>query len=379
MSIPGLNEPFHEFYDQYSIRGDRLVIPDHFDFYHPDNQDDYSCIAVICPSRTKGAQRWTYKGRCLTIGIYRDEGRETAKRTVRTISWARTGKTLKITDPRKHNLNAGDLIDLWNINVESMYNVKVESVFDEYSFFIQGHLVGSSTGASGSYQPQAEIDFYQDYRVFRILPSFKLITVAELYEIFDLTAPSISTSSRTIYNITTSKDVQVPNVKTLSTNYELPTKSVAKDEILPLARRFDQVYDEDGNPLELNYRDDGMVVPTDNVDSKFKNEHRYLANSNGDQSKIYVYDYYGIELNDVNRGPHHSTDVVVRDTTTSKIIGNLSVKKDNNGDPVYSRTLNDEFGNLAIGVQLNNALVVRKQVLPLSLDSFNRPVKKPYK
>jgi hypothetical protein len=58
-------------------------------------------------------------------------------------------------------------------------------------------------------------------------------------------------------------------------------------------------------------------------------------------------------------------------------IGNLKVKLDNAGDPVYAGKLHDEFGNLAIGVQQNNALTVRKQILPLALDIFNRPIKTP--
>jgi hypothetical protein len=101
------------------------------------------------------------------------------------------------------------------------------------------------------------------------------------------------------------------------------------------------------------------------------------GNDEAKNSKIYAYDFYGIDLNDSSRGPYFSDKIVIRNEKIEGDIGNLLVKNDNEEKPIYSGKIHDEYGNLAIGVQENNSLVIRKQILPLKLDLFNRPLKKP--
>jgi hypothetical protein len=379
-SIPGLNEPFHEFYDLYSTPVEEFSIPYYFNKYAPDNQDDYNCTMVISPSTEKGARKWTLNGKIITIGIYRDEGREAQKPAIRNnITWERSGTKITLTDTRKHRLSVGETIDVWNVNISSYGGIEVTEVLDDYRFRFRATVMGGTSGTEGSYQSHSIINFYETYRVFRLLPSFKLISLAELNQIFSDVAPKSSAARRTMFNISENKEKAIPLVKSSDTNYELPAKTVTKDSMLGLTRRYNQVYDENSEPLKLSYEDNGRVAAYYNVDSAYSNEQIFRKSPpvNSSESRIYVYDFYGVDLNDSQRGPYHSSDIVTVDDTVSGDIGNLKVKLDNAGDPVYAGKLHDEFGNLAIGVQQNNALTVRKQILPLALDIFNRPIKTP--
>jgi hypothetical protein len=157
--------------------------------------------------------------------------------------------------------------------------------------------------------------------------------------------------------------------------------------MLSLQRRFGQVYNEIGDPLKIQYQSQGYPVPVNIVDSKYKNDvitfsqPLKLENSidNSKNSRIYVYDFYGLDLNDPTRGPFYSSDnVTVGSEISSNGTAKLKVKTNNDGSLIYSGKLCDDYGNLAIGVQpLTNTLVSRKLILPLSLDYFNHPIKSP--
>jgi hypothetical protein len=373
-NLPGFNEPFHSYYDQYSIPESELTIPSHFAKFIPDNQDDYNCTLVICPDIEKGAKRWTKNGRIITIGIYRDEGRVSQRAPiVSNVPWVRTGNRLIFNCSAKHRLAVGDIIDVANVNVTQIRAAEVVEVGSPFSFAVKTFPSGVSSGTDAGYQPQKVINFYETYRVFRLLPSFKLITISELNQIFSDTAPVKNLSRRSLHNITTNSDAVLPSAITRSVNYELPKPTVTKDSLLGLRRRFGQEYDEDGRPLKLEYQETGIPVPLNNVDSKYRNDQvfRNTPAINTDTSRIYVYDFYGIDLNDPERGPHYRTDNVYAEN------GLLKVKTNNADEPIYSAKLHDEFGNHAIGVQSNNSLIVRKQILPLKLNAFNIPVKFP--
>jgi hypothetical protein len=376
MTSPAFNDPFNTFYDQYSVNEKDIAIPDHFDSFLPDNQEDYKCIMVISPSLLKGASRWTKDGKWITIGIYRDEGRAPAQRPlISNLSWSRTGTVITVTNTLGHMLHVGDLINLYNISQPDLLNISVNTIVDAYNFSVNCQSSGDISGNFASYQENFITNFYETNRVFRLLPSFKLIPYSEIQNIFTSSAPPQQATRRTLYNITSSQDVNVPGVKNSSVNYELPTQSLPKDENINLQRRFSQVYDETGQPLKLTYDALGLPVKINNVDSPFKNDQIFYndpVDPLGDPY-IYVYDYYGLEINDILRGPYHSTLNVVRDLTISESINNLT----NNITALYNSMLNDAYANLAIGVQQNNALVVRKQILPIALDIYNRPVKNP--
>lgn len=376
MSVPGFNDPFNPYYDQFSIKTNTLVVPNHFDHYVPDNQNDYQCSMVITPSIQKGAIKWTLNGKFITIGIYKDEGRSTSQRPpISGLNWTRSGLFITIIDPAGHKLNVGDSVNVTNVNIPISTNMIVTSVIDAITFTFSGTILGATSGSNASYQDNFLTNFYETRIVFRLLPSFALVPFNTIQQIFSASAPTTQAASRSIDNITTGLSVKIPNGTSASTNYELPTKVVPKNELLPLNRRFDQVYDEQGSPLKISYSNNGAALLPNNMDSSTKNE-QIFNNTNGN-SFIIVYDYYGIPINDNTRSPTFSTTNVIRNEAIVANINNLYIHQDNLGNPIYNSTLYDLFGNLVIGVQNNNALIVRKQILPLTLDLFNRPIKRP--
>lgn len=371
MNFPNFNDPFNSYYDQFSIHVADFNLPENFVSYVPDNQDDYQCVSVIVPSMRKGSSAWTLNEKWITIGIYKDEGRPTSQRPSRTGTWTRSNRTFTINDPVGHKLHTGDLVNVQFDTNNPLTSVPI-TVKDDYNFTVEGQSFGTTAG-SVVYQDDFLTDFSANYRVFRLMPSFNLLTISMLNNIFSLTMP-LSTPTSSIYNFTLGKSVSIPTSSNDSTNYTTPITSYSQD-ILPLLRRFGQIFDASGKPLPLNYMDNGYPVNVNNVDSKFKNSQIFYnppVVSTSDPY-IYAYDFYGIPLNDSTRGFTLSTTNVTRNLTISGNLNNLTV----NPSTGYVSTINDFFGNLAIGVQSNNALVTRKQILPLELDAFNLPTKNP--
>jgi len=302
VSVP-FNDPTNAFYDLYSIDGEDLVVPSHFNWYEPDNRDDFFCTAVISAAPERGAKSWTMGGKWVTIGIFLDEGRG------------------------------------------APYN--------------------------------------QTHRVFRLLPSFKLLSLAELNAIFAATAPDAYTTTRALFDISKNALNQLSSAKTEWVNYEPPTTLPA--DRLPLEIRFDQTYDATGKPLALAYRIDGQPVLVNNVDSKFKNPKILFQTpvvNEGDastttDSRVRVYDFYGLDVNDPTRAPHLASDIITRDVDLPAPLNNIK-RKTSGGVALFTGLLFDKFGHQAVGIQTNNCLVVRLNILPIALDAFNRPVKAPY-
>lgn len=389
MSAPDHNQPFDTFYDQYSVEKRLFEVPVHWDVYRPDGADKTGCVSVIVPSRERGAKVWTYNGRWITLGIYRDSGRAPALRPPETeLTWSRTGKTLWIVSP-EHKLQTGDVVNLYNVNVPQLLN-RVVTKLDDQAFSVESVVFGPETGEHGAFQPTTEWNFYEDSYVFRLLPSFKLVPWSLVQELFEVTTPQAPVARREFYNITTDATVVASAAHTVNTNYDLPVRSLPVVDRLSLERRFDQVYDSDGNPLALKYRVDGEPVAVNNVDSSSKNNPvnysspaanesngGYYDGDDSQNQRIYVYDFYGLDVNDPARGPWHNQNLVTRDPASTSNTGNFLRFEGGDGDPLYAGPLFDEFGNSAVGAQENLALTTIKQVLPLQLDAFNRPTKTP--
>ena len=248
-----------------------------------------------------------------------------------------------------------------------------------------------------------------------MLPSFDLIPWSLVQELFASSAPDQTPQQREIYNITTGLFRLMPMGVSKTTNFNLPLSGRPNSDNLPLNRRFGQIYNEQGNPLKVNYIANGQPVPSKNFDSPNLSKHVafnspivnesvefgifYRTTSGADQrvtdtadlrilnipqnddtfdSRVYVYDFYGLEINDPNRGPYFRTDLITRDLTKPAPFNNIFRDSQNNVE-YYSKTLYDIFGNRVFGLQENNATVIRENLLPLILDRFNRPVKSPIK
>ena len=387
MSV-NFNNPFDPFYDQFSIHEADFSMPSYFSSYVPDNQTDYQCVNVISPAPEKGAVAWTINGsnqinsnvgndeRWITLGIYRDEGRAAAQRpSTSGLSWTRSGYIVTILDP-SHKLHAGDIINVWNINIPIMENVEIISVVTGISFAFNGLISGGSSGSGAMYQENFATNFYENYRVFRLLPSFKLLPYADVLDIFTNTAPIPAKPQKTLYSITTNTNVNLPIGSNDSSNYQLPTIVLPTSSKSSLPRRFGQVYDAGGQPLTITYLQNGYPSYVNNVDSPNKNPQIFnntTVNAPSADPYIYVYDYYGLQINDASRAPTYSTGNIIRNFSISGNVNNFTISPAID----YISTLNDLFGNLSIGVQQDNALVIRKQILPLELNAFNKPIKSP--
>ena len=382
MTAPPYNEPFHPWYDLYSVSRLDYATPEHFDVYAPQfaNEIDFHCLSVICPNPKRGAKQWTYRGKMLTIGIYRDEGRATAQRPpTTTLSWTRNSTTLTITDPAKHRMRRGDLVDLYNINVPSLPKKEIIEVVDAYSFKVKVPLYGDVSGTNGAYQPSDEYNFYEQNYVFRLLPSFQLISWAQVQQFFIDSTPDSNPQVRELYNITTSTSVALPRGKSKTVNYDMPTMTKGSVDPLPLARRFGQIYDELGNPLDIQYREDGQPISSVHYDEEHLDDNQGFNSpmiNPPSPDRVFVYDFYGNEINDPYRGPYFRTDLITRDLDKPAPYNNIK-RATQNGVAYYPGKLYDRFGNLVIGIQENNATVIRQNLLPLKLDRFNRPAKPP--
>lgn len=391
MTTPDHDDFFNTAYDLYSIKSREFQLPSHFDVYTPEykNQVDANCVAVIAPSLERGAKVWTKNGRWITIGIYRDEGRETAQRpAITNLSWTRSGTILTFSNARTDLLRVGDIIN-FTANV-TLFGVAVTFVDRLANIFqVETYATGATSGSTGSWQESEETNFYETHYVFRLLPSFKLITYYEVLEYFENSVPEATPPVRELYNVTSASVVKVPTGASSSTNYSVPNRSVPTTDRLPLSRRFNQAYDENGAPLKLEYLPDGTPVPVSQVDSPNKND-RLIYNqpitrepplnqydiTSGDD-RVYIYDYYGFDVNSNARGPYYASDLITRDFDIDSFIGNIYRKEDSHGDPLFAGQLFDAFGNPVIGIQANNATIARQPILPLTLDSFNRPTKAP--
>lgn len=393
MTAPAFNDYWNPAYDLYSVPVEQFSVPLWWDIYLPDpgNNVDYQCRSVIVPNPALGARRWTLNGDYICLGIYRDEGRpNTAFPTRSGLSWIRLGLQLVINDPAGHGLKVGETVNVANVNVASLPNATVTNVYNAQQFVVQTYGVGLSNGDLGSYQPTRTKSFYEENLVFRLLPSFKLVPYATVAQLFSESAPLQDYSTRYLWNLTTDQPVMVPRVRNQSVDYSTLESKLRYRGSFNSDRRFNQAFDEAGEELQVEYNSYGFPVFINQVDSPYSNTQVRLNSPRAkelplpDESpdaddKPYVYDFYGFEINDPARGPYFASDLITRDPSVDGIVNNL-LRKGNAGQPPFysSKFVNDVFGNWVIGIQENNATVVREPVLPLSLDAFNRPNKAPF-
>ena len=382
MTLPAWNDNFHQYYNTYSVPvGSMATIPDFFDVFSPDNTDDFQCLSVISPNPDKGARRWTMNGKWITIGIYRDEGRPTALRPqLNNVSWDRDGQELILNvGDTNHLLEAGNSVKLSNINVTEL-TTTVYKIYSQSVFSVLTHNDGATSGSSANVFALEPYNFYEQNRVFRFLPSFKLIPYLDVVDLFNELAPVQGSQQRSMFDISSLTTVKIPTGTSKASNYNLPFSRTLPAELKILETRFNQEYDEDGNPLALTYSPAGIPIPVNNVDSKNKNSQDFVNQpiDGVEDSILQVYDFYGIYING-NRAPFNRDDIIAINPESSTEVNNFLYLKIN-GTPIYSQRykLFDLFGNVATGVHSDtNTLRVRKGILPLQLDAFNRPTKKP--
>ena len=378
MNAPDFSSPFDIAYDQLSIHKDWLTIPSWCNVFDPENNDEFECLAIIQPAPERGSRAWTMNGQRILIGVFRDEGRKTKQQDLRVAQWARYGTRLIVGTDRPHFMKPGDEVTLWNVNVPTMI-AEVAAIHSMTEFEVRTSITGGTSGIEGSYQPVKPVNFYEDFIVFRLIPSMKLITW-----------PMVQAILNAGFDQQIKPPVHLVDVNTGAERLVAAALNNKATNLLPNGGTFAnlrnrQQLDEEGNPIIGVYNNLGQLV-----ESKFRYSiHRNAVKmvnpvmvnedcscDDSTNEKLYVFDYYGFDLNDETRAPYASTQNVYYDYHKPN---GLTVRNDNTGELFYRGIIQDEFGNVVIGARADNSLITRQAILPIQVDQFNVPYKAPRK
>lgn len=361
MTSPNFNDPFSAAYDEISCHRDDLPTHNGCYVYTPDNYDDYQCLAIWQPSPELGAREWTWNGKRILIGVYHDEGRRSQRRPLTPMSWTLLGSTLTVDTLEAHRMQVGDEVELFGLpSAQHMFIVTQQT---RYQFSVECSGI-NGTGA-GAYSPVKEVNFFNDYMIFRLLPTFKPAPVALIRSLLAAAEPELSRATVALTDIHT-------GLSQLKSEVQTVTSAV-------IHRRHRQQLDELNRPLRQIYDAKGRVIPPDLRFTKTTNAALYanvpmvnqwdpIPTSN---AFLPAYDYYGFPLNDDSRGPFFATDIIHYDSANTFGIG----RRVNNASQIYAGQLHDAFGDYVVGARANNTLIVRKPVQPLRVDHHNMPYK----
>lgn len=403
MAYPNWYKPHDPYYDQYSIEIVDFSIPEHFDIFIPDDGDELGCKTILMPSPRKGAINYTKNDKFMVIGIYRDSGRPpTIFPIVTNKQWSTSGNELVIFDST-NKVRVGDYLYCYNTNVTGQQYLKCIQRTSTYFILKLASLLGDTSGTSCSYRIDRVKDFAEENIVFRLFPTFKLITYTQFLEIVNSTSPnSVFKTSDVIKNITLDENVRTPVQINSNTDYSSVNNFKKVSEISNTTFKLgievkgngfptfenNQTFDGTGKPLKLKYDESGKVISPKYYDSKYKNKIIYvdsqLASENPSSDplkddRVWCYDFYGIDINDNTRGPYFVDTVITRNENVEGNVDNI-VRLEVNGEPLYplDQHVYDKFGNIAVGINTNNTLNVIRQRIPIQLDNFGRPFKLPY-
>lgn len=362
---PNFNEPFSTVYDEISCHRDDLPTHHGCYVYTPDNHDDYQCLALWQPAPELGARQWTRNGKRILIGVYRDEGRMPQRRPPTMMSWTLYGTLLTVTTNEAHRLHVGEGVTLSGATIGFNNDYVVTGVNSPTQFTVENPFPDSAAGP-GSYSPLNDIDFFNDYMVFRLLPTFKPVPIAVIRDILAAAEPELSRANVTLTDIQTG----VTQVKSEIQTYTSSTQY----------RRHRQQLDELKKPLRQVYDARGRVIPPDLRFTKNANAALYFNVPMVNQwdpipsanPYLPAYDFYGFPLNDATRGPFNATDIIRYDSSNAVGLG----RRVNGSSPIYTGVIHDVFGDYVVGARPNNTLIVRKPVQPLLVDHHNTPYKR---
>lgn len=352
MTSPAFNDVFAAEYEALSQHVSEAFVPAHFNFYLPDvlPNRDFDCIAVLQPAPELGAKQWTKYGRRLLLGVYKDEGRVATRQPAITCSWTRIGSILTCTSSDKHYLTSGDLVDFYNVNlIELRGEVTVTS---GYTFTVATSVTGPNSGI-GAFSRVAPIDFVNERVVYRLLPSFKLVPIAEVLAMFQQTAP--------LGRVSVAYDAVGNPFRTAVRNPGRPDNGYQGLSQV----RHRQQFSENRAPLEQSYLADGEAMPS-KLRSKVTTTGIHRSSAVSGTDAIRPVDFYGFGINDDARGPYFSNELVT--VTVDNILER---------DPRFNGRLYDSFGLIVEGAISPNQLLVRDPLMPLEVDQFNVPLKAP--
>ena len=189
MTSPSLTNPFDPLYEQYSQWIADAYIPAHFNYYTPSSNlgADFGCLGIMQPAPELGAEVWTRNGDRILIGAYRDEGRQPATLPATNAPWAAADSTVTVATSQPHKLKTGDVVTISSLLVSPFNVVVTVTAALSFKFIVSDFVAASGTL---SYFRTEPVSFYEERVVYRLLPSFRLITLSELNNIFYQTAPT---------------------------------------------------------------------------------------------------------------------------------------------------------------------------------------------
>jgi hypothetical protein len=369
MTSPSLLLPFSIEYADYSMHIDELVLPTGCHLYTPDNADDGECRLLIQPAPELGSAQWTdnHTGKRILIGVYRDQGRKAAVAPMMAMEWSCDGTDLIIIpqDIIKH-VRLGEAINIF-INSE-LFEAKVKSfgkAGSDWAFSVKAPIgYADFDSGTGTFSPVEPINFYEDYIIFRQLSSMRVLSIEEAQALLAAwyTQPVMGYDS-----------LVDPFTNTVAKVPRQPYRIRPTAARTPSNHR--QQFDENNRPLRQNYDAKGRSIPTKHRHTRFQNKRTMyepdtVPNSAG---KLRVFDYYGFALNDSERLPYLSEQVIVYDASEPTGIRRTVHP---NGT-FYNGPLFDEFGLPVIGAADMDQLVLRDSILPVRVDQFNVPLKTP--
>jgi hypothetical protein len=344
MSNPSLLDIIDPAYATVSLH--RSSIPDFAGcrLYQATNTEDGPCLGIYQPDPALGARRWTINGKRILIAMYRDTGRAIQVQPLQTATWTRLGSELTITTT--HHLQVGDEVNIEHVNVGSL-NTTV-STYTSSSFTVQTSSGGMTTGTC-QWAPVKSINFYDDYVVFRLLPSFRLIKITDLLALL----------------------AEINPVKQLISLPKLEGGFIRQDQLVT-------------NNTLLDERGHAPVYTYDTNGARAQNLQRFAVTDNAPlfitqapvnqysgvtvNTRLYVYDFYGFELND-NRAPFGVPLITYNANNASGLHRETSAA----GVVFYTGPLYDTFGDIVVGALANNTLFTRKPVQPLYFDEQHLP------
>jgi hypothetical protein len=213
----------------------------------------------------------------------------------------------------------------------------------------------------GLYRDEGRPGLAETRVIFRLLPCFKPVPVAEVLDLLAAANPETARHVVALTDINTGSIVLQSEVQAFSSSEDY--------------RLHAQQLNEQMRPLRQEYDARGRVVPPNLRFSKNANASLHLTpplvNQYGGPQAVNpflpVYDFYGFPINDGTRDPYHSDQNVVYDSasvTGLKLIN-------------YNGPLHDVFGDYVVGARANNTVITRKPVQPILVDHHNKPLKRP--
>jgi hypothetical protein len=373
--MPGgeLGAPFDPKYNARSMHISRLRIPSSCRAYLPDNYDEGACRILIQPAPELGAPEWTTsRDKRALLAVYRDEGRPASPPPFTSMSWSSDGTTLRcfVTGETLPYFAKGDEVSVVDYASAFQFTGTIirlgispnsEQAFDLLVPEDQG--LQNSIG-DGMFAGIAPVNFYEDYVIFRSLPDFRVMNVDEALELLDSWEPVVQTGFDQLIDPVTGAVIQVPRKPFINA-------TTPEGQRTPSLHR--QQFNEENNPMRQTYDARGRAVGSK---LRYTNKQNASVLQEPDRfpmpaGKLLVNDYYGFALNDVERLPYVTDDLITFDSSLPTGIRRKVIY-----DKVaYSGKLYDDFGLPVTGALDADQLMLRDPIMPLQLDQFNVPFK----